>query len=297
MDTFHSGFVAVVGPTNSGKSTLVNALVGEKISIVSPRPQTTYHSVRGILTRETSQIVFTDTPGLQNFKAGVARLLNRVAERNVGEANLCLWVFDVSEDSFSKKIERLKTRISQAAPKERTILCLNKSDKIAKLKLLPILALLHEWALFSSVIPVSALKHDGLSRIVSEIETLLPEGEALFPKEMVSDRGPQYWLTEWVREQAYHRLRDELPYSIRVELEQWEETPKGVVAHATIHVDSRSKKGIVIGKGGQKLKEIGSAARQALQKKLGRKVNLFLNVHFDPDWQRDRSQLQKYLEL
>lgn len=288
--------MVVLGPTNAGKSTLVNAIVGEKVSIVSPRPQTTYHGVRGILSLPDAQIIFTDTPGLQNYRSSVAKLLRRVALRNAGEADLCLWVFDVSEDSFRKKLWHTIDTIRQSPP-ERTILCLNKCDRIAKPKLLPIMAELHAQGLFRVVIPVSARRKDGIDAIVREIIPILPEGEPLFPKDMRSDRGLQYWLTEWVREQAYHFLREELPYSLWVELEEWRESEKGIEARATIHVDSRSKKGIVIGKGGSKLKEIGSGARKELQKKTGRKVSLFLNVHCDPDWQRNRNRVSRYLEL
>lgn len=291
------GFVAVVGPTNSGKSTLVNALVGEKVSIVSPRPQTTYHGVRGILSLPGTQIVFTDTPGLQNFRARVAQLLGRVTERNLEEADLALWTFDVSDQSFQKKLTKLKPKIEHWGSKETRLLCLNKCDKIAKLKLLPILAELYLWELFYTIIPVSAKKRDGLDRIVAEICSRLPEGEPLFPLGEKTDRGEQYLATEFIREQAYHRLREELPYSLWVELDQWEETPMVVTVFATIHVDSRSKKGIVIGRQGQKLKEIGQNARRALSSKFGRRVNLFLNVHCEPDWQCDRGRLQKYLEL
>ncbi|MBI1861606.1 MAG: GTPase Era [Deltaproteobacteria bacterium] len=291
-----SGFAAIVGPTNSGKSSLVNALVGEKVSIVSPRPQTTYHGVRGIFTDEEAQIVFTDTPGLQNYRERVAQLLNRVTERNVSEADAVVWVFDVAEESFLKKFERLKKRVVQTPP-EKTILVMNKVDKVAKPSLLPLLQRFHEMGLFRAIIPISALKRDGLKNLVDEVKRILPEGTHFFPVEMKTDRSKQFQVTEWIREQAYHRLYDELPYSLWVELESWEEEETQIKAHATIHVDGKSKKGMVIGKGGAKLKDIGSHAREGLTKKMGKKVSLFLNVHHEPEWQRDRNRLQVYLEL
>ncbi len=294
---FKTGYVAIAGPTNSGKSTLLNALVGEKVSIVSPRPQTTYHGVRGIVTRENYQMVFVDTPGLQNYRARVAQLLNRVSDRNVSVAEITLWVFDVAEESFSRKFERLAKRVGQSGTPQNRILILNKIDKIAKLKLLPLLEWLHSLNLFSAIIPISARKADGLEAVLLEVEKRLPEGQAMFPESVKSDRTLQFQITEWVREQAYHRLYEELPYSLWVELERWEESDNDVKAYATIHVDGRSKKGMVIGKKGAKLKEIGTYARQSFEKKLGKKFSLFLNVDYQPDWQRDRNGLQRYLEL
>lgn len=297
MSEYKSGFIGIVGPTNSGKSTLLNALLGAKISIVSPKVQTTYHAVRGVLSETNSQMIFTDTPGFQRHKDPVARLLNRVAEKNAKECDLILWVFDASRKDVLVQIERYKEKIQKTFPKEKSFVALNKVDKVNRLNLLPIIEAVHKMDLFSEIIPISALKKDGLLNIKKVLNERMQEGAKFFPDEEVTDRPKFFLVAEMVREKIYQATHEEVPYAAWVEVESWEEDQKVPMIHATIHVDSDSKKGILIGKGADKLKRIGTSARRDIEAMTGKKVCLKLRVDVQKDWKRDPRHLQSYLEL
>lgn len=298
-NTFHSGFIGLVGPTNSGKSTLLNAIVGEKVSIVSRRSQTTYHGVKGIRNTKRAQLIFVDTPGFQRHPETIARLLNRVADKNAKEADLLVWVFDASNPRVVGQIQQLKDRITQARPKEKSYLVLNKVDKVKKPELLPLLQELFQLGYFQEIIPISALKQDGVERLVSILEEKLPLGMPYFPYDMVTDRSEQFLVSEFIREKIYEATYQEVPYAVWVEIEGWEAAEEGSVPtiRAVIHVDSTSKRGILIGKSGEMLKRIGTAARSQAEELLGKQICLKLHVDVAKEWKRDTRHLNRYLEL
>ncbi len=295
---FKSGFVGIVGPTNSGKSTLMNALLGKKLSIVSPRAQTTYHGIRGIETTAETQLIYIDTPGFQRNKESVARMLNKVADKNAKDCDLLLWVFDASNEKVLAHIEGLKNRIS-AKPAEKSHCLLNKIDKIPKAKLLPLLQAIHAMGLFSEIIPISAFKGDGVDRIAKFLKAKIPEGIAWYEPGAVTDRSKDFVLSEFIREKIYEATREELPYTVWVEMENWGEPQESKVPiyHAVLHVDSDSRKGILIGKQGAMLKRIGIAARQEIEAYLGHTICLKLNVKVQAGWREDGHHLNRYLEL
>lgn len=303
MQEQRSGFIGIVGPTNSGKSTLLNALVGHKVSIVSAKKQTTYHGVRGIAAREGTQAIYVDTPGFQNHPDRVARLLNKVADKHAQDCDLLMWVFDASGSSVSKQVHALLPRVKELREAGKKSICvLNKVDRVAKLQLLPLIQELAALEVFDEIIPISALKGDGLKSIEKVLLPQLPEGPALYPTEQVTDRPQDFVVSEMIREKIYLATRQELPYSARVEIENWgsqagESESKVPTVHAIIHVDSDSRKGILIGKGGEMLKKIGSEARADIEKFLGKHICLKLHVDVEPSWKEDAHTLNRYLEL
>jgi GTPase len=297
MADFRCGFVGVVGPTNSGKSTLVNAIIGEKVSIVSPLPQTTYHGVRGILNEPTLQIIFTDTPGFQEYPQPVPRMLNRVADRNAGDSDLLLWVFDVSQGTALAQISKFKKKIAQLKPAESSFCALNKIDQIDKQKLLPLIQEVHSLGLFGSIIPISAKKVDGIKPLVELLKSRLPEGPAMYPTDAFTDRSRDFLIAEFVREKIYRMTKEEIPYSVWVETEGEEPGGKVPTIRVVLHVDSNSRKGIIIGKGGALLKKIGTEARAEIEKMMGQHICLKLHVDVHDEWKKDATHLNRYLEL
>jgi GTPase len=295
-----TGFVGIVGPTNSGKSTLMNALVGEKVSIVSAKVQTTYHSIRGIKTTKDEQVVFTDTPGFQSFPSVVPRLLNKVADRSARECEMLLWVFDATESRVLSQIEKLSPRIKDLLPAEKSFCVLNKADKMNKLDLLPLIEKIHAMGIFAEIIPISALKKNNLEAIFKIVRPQLHEGEALYPEEQYTDRPMTFLAAELVREQIYRATHQEVPYASWVEIESWENPEEGQrmpTIHATIHVDSSSQKGILIGKQGAMLKRIGQYARKEIERLTGTQIVLKLFVDVQSGWHGDKQRVQSYLEL
>ena len=298
---FKSGFIGIVGPTNAGKSTLLNAIMGKKISIVSERAQTTYHGVRGILNKPDAQLIFTDTPGYQRFPDRVARLLNRVADKNAAECEILVWTFDASNPRVLGQIEKLKKKISEFKPKSHSICVLNKVDVMPKPSLLPMIEAIHKLDLFSNIIPVSARKSIGLDGLLSALDAPLPEGPRLYPGDESTDRPQSFMISEFIREKIYRATRQEVPYSVRIELEEFQdpeqEKVKVPTIRAVIHVDSDSRKAIIIGKGGEMLKRIGTEARKEIETLVGHQICLKLFVDVQKDWKNDSRQVNQYLEL
>ena len=282
----HCGLIAVVGAPNAGKSTLVNALVGQKVAIVSPKAQTTRVRLMGIAIEGETQIILLDTPGIFAPRRRLDRAMVAAAWGGAQDADLIALVID-AKTGFSTRIEEmLDTLKSRREPK---ILILNKVDVTPKEELLTLTARLSERLDFEEIFMVSATTGDGVADLKSALAARMPEGPWHFPEEQVSDATDRMLAAEVTREQLYHQLHAELPYASAVETEKYEERKDGSVAiHQQILVGRPTQRAIVLGKGGARIREIGAAAREELSQLLGRKVHLFLHVKVKPDWEEDR---------
>jgi len=286
-----AGFVAVIGRPNVGKSTLVNALVGEKISIVTPKPQTTRHRILGVHTAGDTQIIFVDTPGLHSH-AGKAmnRLMNRAAVSALQDADLILFMCEANRWTGDDQ-NALDRATSGSAP---VIALLNKIDKVhPKEELLAAIAAMSARFDFAEVIPVSAKLDDNLDRLMTVIPKFLPESAPLFPEEMFTDRSESFRVAELVREQLTLSLRQEVPYGLTVQIERMYKTDGAVEIHAVIWVERESQKGIVVGKDGNVLKKVGRAVRLELKRQFERPVHIELWVKVKENWADNEDQLQR----
>jgi GTP-binding protein Era len=280
------GMVAVVGAPNAGKSTLVNALVGQKVAIVSPKAQTTRTRLMGVAIHGEAQILLLDTPGIFEPRRRLDRAMVAAAWAGAQDADLIALVID-AKTGFSRRIEQmLDTLKGRSEPKW---LILNKVDITAKEALLTLTAQLAERVDFDEIFMVSASTGDGVPDLKDALAKRVPEGPWHFPEDQVSDATDRMLAAEVTREQLYLQLHAELPYASAVETEKYEERRDGSVAiHQQILVGRDTQRAIVLGKGGARLKQIGTAAREELSKLLGRKVHLFLHVKVKPDWEEDR---------
>ncbi len=287
-----SGFVAVVGRPNVGKSTLVNALVGHKISIVTSKPHTTRHAILGVLTEADWQIVFIDTPGLDG---GSGRLLNRAMNRAATAAldSADLVVLVVEAGIWKERDQHALEQLQRSGLPG--VLVVNKIDRVRpREKLLPILAEHSQRHDFAAIVPVSALHDENLLQLRDVLVQLLPEQEPFYDPATITNRDLAFRAAETLREKLMHALRDELPYGIGVEVGSLQEDADGrLVIDATIWVDRESHKGIVIGKGGQQLKAVGSAARNELQNQLDRRVHLQSHVKVKRNWSDNMQALRE----
>ena len=280
------GFVAVVGAPNAGKSTLVNALVGQKVAIVSPKAQTTRTRLMGVAIAGAAQVLLMDTPGIFAPKRRLDRAMVAAAWAGAQDADLILLVVD-AKTGFSSRIEgMLDTLADRREPKW---LVLNKVDVTAKEQLLTLTAQLGERLAFEETYMVSASTGDGVADLKAALAARMPEGPWHFPEDQVSDATDRMLAAEVTREQLYLQLHAELPYASAVETEKYEERRDGSAAiHQQILVARDSQKAIVLGKRGERIKAIGAAARAELEHLMGRKVHLFLHVKVKPDWEDDR---------
>jgi GTPase len=287
---FKSGTVAIAGRPNAGKSTLLNALVGAELSIVTPKPQTTRRRVLGIRTADDHQIVFLDTPGLIEPTYALQAAMMRTARESLEASEAVVWMTDVSDagsdDSDARLIEEL------AAPR---IAALNKIDKVSEAVLQPRIERLKGLGFFREVIPVSAARGDGLDRLVRSLLDVLPEGGPLYPEDSLSDEPERFFVSEIIRKQVFLRYRDEIPYACEVRIEAFEERPgrKDRIA-AVIFAEQDSQKGILIGRGGEAMKAVGLASRREIEKFLGRPVFLELLVKVKPKWRRSPGSLREF---
>lgn len=283
------GFVAVVGRPNVGKSTLINAIVGSKVSIVTPKPQTTRHRILAVYTRNDNQIIFVDTPGLHRGAAKtINRMMNRTAASALADADLILFVSEANRWTVEDQdvLERLK---ESPVP---VIALLNKIDKVhPKEELLSVLSAMSERHTFDEVLPISAKLNDNLDRLVELIPGYLPESPALYPEDMLTDRSESFQIAELIREKLTLLLRQEVPYGLTVEIERLEKEPGGVAINAIIWVERDSQKGIVVGKGGNVLKKVGRSARVELKERLGMPVHLELWVKVKDNWADSEREL------
>lgn len=277
-----SGFVSVVGRPNVGKSTLVNALVGSKVAITSPRPQTTRNTIRGIVEREDAQIVLVDTPGLHRPRTALGERLNRLVAGSLADSDAVVFVIDATGD-IGPGDRLIAERLQEA--KATTIVVVNKVDLASSDQIADQLALASDWD-FAAYVPISALNGDNLDPVVAEIIALLPEGPAYFPAGTTTDQPEVLLVGEIIREKFLERLREELPHSLAILVEEVVTEGDLVRVTAKAIVERDSQKGIVIGKGGSMLRAAGGEARIELESLFGSKVFLDLRVRVEKDWQQ-----------
>jgi GTP-binding protein Era len=285
------GFAAIVGRPNVGKSTLLNALLGRKISIVSPKPQTTRHRILGILTRPEAQVIFVDTPGLHaGARRAMNRHMNRAALASLQDADVNVFVVEAL-----RWMEEDQRVLDELVKQERPIIVvLNKADKVfPKERLLPFIEELGRRAKFAEIVPLSALKRSNLEQLPTTIAGYLPESPAHFPDDQVTDRSDQFQAAEIVREKLTLRLRQELPYGLTVVLEQFKEEDGRLLINAVIWVERSGQKAIVIGNGGEQLKEVGRAARLEMVELFKRPVHLELWVKVKENWSDNEIALRQ----
>ena len=280
---FKSGYVAIIGRPNVGKSTLINHMLGQKLCITSRRPQTTRHRILGIKTSEHSQLIYVDTPGLHiDDKRAMNRYMNRAAASSINDVDVILFVVDGM--NWTDEDERVLERLKEDA-KSPVILVINKMDKLEdKEVMLPHIEQLSKKFKFAQVLPISARRGMNTKQLESEITALMPEGELIFPEDQFTDRSSRFLAAELVREQLFRHLGQELPYSITVEIEQFDDEEKLYRIGAVIYVERDGQKSIVIGKKGELLKSVGKGARIEMQNLFGRKVFLRLWVKVREGW-------------
>lgn len=291
LTPFRCGFVAVVGRPNVGKSTLINTIMGSKISIVTPKPQTTRHRILAVDTHADYQTVYVDTPGLHR-KAGKAmnRMMNRTAGNALLDAEVVLFVTEANR--WTAEDEDVLVRLQ--ATRVPVIAVLNKTDKVhPKDQLLLAIAEMSARYSFAEVVPISATKNENIDRLLQLVPRYLPESEPLYPEEMTTDRDSTFQAAEVIREKLTLVLRQEVPYGLTVQIERYEEESGGLLINAVIWVDRETQKGIVVGKGGGLLKKVGRASRLELKHKIGMPVHLELWVRVKDNWSDNERALQQ----
>ncbi len=288
---FKSGFVAITGAPNAGKSTLLNKVLGEKISITSKKPQTTRDRILGVVNRPLSQIIFIDTPGIHKPKSLLNRKIVDQALAAITDVDVILLMADASSrDNESEKIiiEQLEKT------KKNIILGLNKIDLVAKHDILPIIKEFSSILNFKALVPISAKTGLQISELLDEIEKCLPKGPKLFPEDTLTDMSEKFIAAEMIREKVFRLTGMEIPYSIAVTVDSFKIEKKLIVIHATIHVSRDSQKGIIIGKSGKMLKKIGEQARKDIQKMTGSKILLRLFVRVTKNWTKNEKILKEF---
>lgn len=291
MADFKSGFIAFVGRPNVGKSTLLNAIVGEKVAIVSTKPQTTRSRITGIKTTENAQLIFLDAPGMARPRSALNRHMAQIARETYQQVDLILLVTDASgTDQFAndefilQQLKGMKTPI---------FLVLNKIDLIDHRQILPLIETYQQRFPFAEYVPVSALKADNIDALLRATIRYLPEGPRYFPSDQLTDQPERFLIAELIREQIFTQTEQEVPYQTAVLVERMEDTDHGILhVEATIYVERDSQKGIVIGKRGSRLKHIGQVARQEIERRLGTRVYLALWVKVRRDWSENEQLIR-----
>ena len=300
-ETSRSGFTAVIGAPNAGKSTLVNRLVGAKVAIVTQKVQTTRFPVRGIAMHEDAQIVLVDTPGIFRTRRRLDRAMVKAALAGAEDADVILHVIDAT-GWVAQKLGRSLTGAQKRSMEDdrrvmgdleklgrKAVLALNKIDEFDHSEILPVISELHGKEIYSEIFPISAANGDGVDRLVSHLASLMPEGPYLYDPEMTADLPMRLLASEVTREKLMLRLHEELPYQLMVDTESWEEKKDGSVRiQQAVIVGRENHKGMVLGKGGATIKEIGKRSREELEEMLDRKVHLFLFVKVDERWEEKK---------
>ena len=291
-NSFRSGYIAIVGRPNVGKSTLMNQLLGEKVAIVTPKPQTTRNRITGIRTSENSQMVFLDTPGIHHAHSLMNRRMVEVALQTLHEVDVVLWLLD-SHTRIGSEDERIAQ--SLCAVKGTVLILLNKIDLVAKGKLLPLIQRCSELVPGKEIVPISALKGDNLPLLLQLIEKSLSPGPQYFPEGELTDQSERFIAAEIIREKVFLLTREEIPYGVAVTIDEFNEKEEKnlVVIQATIHTERDAHKPILIGKQGTMLKEIGTQARQELEALLGCKIFLELFIRVDRGWTQNPHMLSE----
>ena len=293
---YRSGVVAIVGPPNAGKSTLLNRYLGQKIAIVTPRPQTTRNRILGIVTGPDYQIIMLDTPGLHKARELLNREMVRIAMESLGEADVVLFLADASAFAGNKKkLEKHRQEYTGYLDKVRTpaVLALNKIDLLRKEELLPVIDWYSSLHPFDAVVPISALQGVGTDTLLEELVSRLPEGPQYYPDDIPTDATERFIVAEIIREKIFLLTREEVPYSTAVLIDFFQEEKNRVTIHATILVERSSQKGIIIGRKGQMLVEIGRSARLEIEELLGCRVVLKLWVKVKKKWTRNEQILKE----
>ena len=290
---FRSGFVAIVGRPNVGKSTLLNHVLGQKIAITTAKPQTTRNRILGIHTLPGGQILFLDTPGIHRGKSRLNRYMVDQAFAACGDVDLVLLLVE-ADDAVGGGDDYILEQLGRGrAP---VALVINKIDKVRSEELLPLIDAYRQRFDFKAIVPVSALNGEGLERLVEVVLGELPEGPAYYPEDMVTDLPERFIVAEMIREQVLNRLRDEVPYGVAVEVESFSEQPERdlVVIQAAVYVEKDTHKGIVLGKGGAMIRTIGQAARREIERFLGTRVFLELFVKVQKGWTDSEGGLRRF---
>lgn len=288
---FKSGFVSLIGRPSSGKSTLVNAICGFNVSIVANKPQTTRFAIRGIYTEEEAQIIFIDTPGYHQHNAILNKNLSNLAVKTLGDGDLILYLLDVTRE-FGDEEQAIVEIVKHH--QERLIVVCNKIDEAPDFETTSTNFNEVKSQLTNCLyLAVSALEENGLRRLVDAIIDSLPEGPLYYPEEFVTDQSIPFRIEEVVRESIFSFTEEEIPHAVYVKVEDCEVSERKIIAHATVYVEKNSQKGIVVGKAGSVIKNIGSEARKKLETIFERKVNLFLQVKVHENWKKDEKFIKK----
>lgn len=291
---FKSGYVAIIGRPNVGKSTLLNALMGEKLAIISDKPQTTRNRIQCVYTDEESQIVFLDTPGMQKGRNKLGDYMEKVTLDTVKDVDVVLWLVD--ESTSMGKWDQFLLEELKKLKKIPKIAVLNKSDLLTAEEGIRLYEKFVAMDVFAGVCPLSAKENRGVKELIETIQALLPDGPQYFPEDTITDQPVRFIAAEIIREKALHYLDQEIPHGIAVEINEMKERKKGEIMYvsATIHCERDSHKGIIIGKGGRKLKGIGKAARIEIEKLLGTQVHLELWVKVSKDWRDKENAVRRF---
>ncbi|AMA72361.1 GTPase Era [Aneurinibacillus thermoaerophilus] len=291
---YKSGFVAIVGRPNVGKSTLMNYIVGQKVAIMSDKPQTTRNKIRAVYTSEEGQIIFIDTPGVHKPKSKLGNYMNRTVENALREVDMILFLVDASE-TFGPGDEYIIEKLKQV--KTPVYLVINKIDKVHPDELLPFIDQYKEKYEFVEIVPVSALLGNNVNRLMEQLLERLPEGPQYYPADQITDHPERFVVAELIREKILHLTREEVPHSIAVVIEQMkprEDNENLVDIYATIYTERPSQKGILVGKKGSMLKEIGMRAREDIERLLGTKVYLNLWIKVKKDWRNQENLFRNF---
>jgi GTP-binding protein Era len=293
MNPHKSGFVSILGRPNAGKSTLLNAFVGFKVAIVADKPQTTRTAIQGVLTTPEAQVVFLDTPGIHKAESSIQKRMMDAVRDSLDERDLLIYLVDATKGFSDQDRHAVDLLHRTETP---VLLVFNKTDLVRNQDaLLPLIDRYRSLHNFTDFLSVSALKQNNLDKLREEIVSRLPEGPAYFPEDHITDQPERFLAGELIREKILHLTEQEVPHSVTVLVDKWEDSPKITRIYATIYVERDGQKGIVIGKGGGMLKQIGTEAREDMEKLFGIKIFLELHVKVQPDW-REKSAFLNTLD-